>query len=77
MDFEPLMSLYLTDSTLPAEALKAKGSGFVHAVKYYPAVATTNSDSGVTDIPRVDAVLEAMHRAELHLLLNGEVTDQG
>ena len=77
MDFEPLMSLYLTDGTLPAEILKAKGSSFMHAVKYYPTAASTNSDSGVTDIPRVDAALEAMHQAELHLLLNGEVTDPG
>ena len=77
MDFEPLMRLCLTEGTLPAEALKAKGSGFMQAVKYYPAAATTNSDSGVTDIPRVDAVLEAMHQQELHLLLNGEVTDPG
>ena len=76
-NFEPLMTLYLTDNTSPEEILKAKASGFVHAVKYYPAGATTNSDSGVTDIRRVDAVLEAMQEAGLPLLLHGEVTDPG
>ena len=75
--FEPLMTLYLTDNTSPEEVLKAKASGFVHAVKYYPAGATTNSDSGVTDIRRVDAVLEAMQEAGMPLLLHGEVTDPG
>lgn len=73
--FEPLMTLYLTDNTSPEEIFKAKASGFVHAVKYYPAGATTNSDSGVTDIRRVDAVLETMQEAGLPLLLHGEVTD--
>jgi dihydroorotase len=75
--FEPLMTLYLTDNTSPEEVLKARASGFVHAVKYYPAGATTNSDSGVTDIRRVDAVLEAMQEAGMPLLLHGEVTDPG
>ena len=75
MDFEPLMTLYLTDNTSPEEIFRARESGFVHAVKYYPAGATTNSDSGVTDIRRVDAALEAMHEAGLPLLLHGEVTD--
>ena len=75
MRFEPLMTLYLTDNTAPAEILKARASGFVHAVKYYPAGATTNSDSGVTDIARVEGVLEAMQEAGLPLLLHGEVTD--
>ena len=73
--FEPLMTLYLTDNTPPEEILKAKASGFVQAVKYYPAGATTNSDSGVTDIRKVDGVLEAMQAAGLPLLLHGEVTD--
>jgi dihydroorotase len=73
--FEPLMTLYLTDNTSPDEVFKARESGFVHAVKYYPAGATTNSDSGVTDIRRVDAALEAMQEAGLPLLLHGEVTD--
>jgi dihydroorotase len=75
MRFEPLMTLYLTDNTDPAEIAKARASGFVQAVKYYPAGATTNSDSGVTDIRKVDAVLEAMQEAGLPLLLHGEVTD--
>jgi len=75
IDFEPLMTLYLTDNTSPEEIFKAKDSGFVHAVKYYPAGATTNSDSGVTDIRRVEVALEAMQEAGLPLLLHGEVTD--
>ena len=75
MVFEPLMTLYLTDNTDPAEIAKARASGFVHAVKYYPAGATTHSDSGVTDIRRVETVLEAMQEAGLPLLLHGEVTD--
>jgi dihydroorotase len=75
--FEPLMTLYLTDNTSPEEILKAKASGFVHAVKYYPAGATTNSDSGVTDIRRVDAVLKTMQEAGMPLLLHGEVTGPG
>ena len=75
MGFDPLMTLYLTDNTDPMEIAKARFSGFVQAVKYYPAGATTNSDSGVTDIRKVDAVLEAMQEAGLPLLLHGEVTD--
>ena len=77
LNFEPLMTLYLTDNTSPEEIIGAKRSGFVHAVKYYPAGATTNSDSAVTDIRRVDAVLEAMQEVGLPLLLHGEVTDPG
>jgi dihydroorotase len=75
MTFAPLMTLYLTDNTDPAEIVRARASGFVQAVKYYPAGATTNSDSGVTDIRKVDAALEAMQEAGLPLLLHGEVTD--
>ena len=74
-EFEPLMTLYLTDETPPAEIEKAKASGFVKAVKYYPAGATTNSASGVTDIRKCDAVLEAMQAAGMPLLVHGEVTD--
>ena len=77
LTFEPLMTLYLTDNTSPEEILKANASGFVHAVKYYPAGATTNSDSGVTDIRRVEAALEAMQEAGMPLLLHGEETDPG
>ncbi|ANV84805.1 dihydroorotase [Picosynechococcus sp. PCC 7003] len=73
--FEPLMTLYLTDNTSPAEIQAAKASGFVKAVKYYPAGATTNSDFGVTDIRNCDAVFEAMQAVDLPLLLHGEVTD--
>jgi dihydroorotase len=73
--FEPLMTRYLTDNTAPDEIAKAKASGFVHAVKYYPAGATTNSDSGVTDIRKCDAVFEAMAALGMPLLLHGEVTD--
>jgi dihydroorotase len=73
--FEPLMTLYLTDDTPPAEIERARAAGFVKAVKYYPAGATTNSASGVTDIRKVDAVLEAMQGAGMPLLLHGEVTD--
>ncbi|QET02778.1 MULTISPECIES: dihydroorotase [Cupriavidus] len=75
MTFEPLMTLYLTDN-LPAEEIKAaRASGFVHAVKLYPAGATTNSDAGVTDIRRCAKTLEAMEREGLPLLVHGEVTD--
>lgn len=73
--FEPLMTLYLTDNTPAAEIAKARASGFVKAVKYYPAGATTNSDSGVTDIRKCDAALEAMAEHGVPLLLHGEVTD--
>jgi dihydroorotase len=73
--FEPLMTLYLTDNMAPAEIAKAKASGLIHAVKYYPAGATTNSDSGVTAIEKTYAVLEAMQQHGMPLLLHGEVTD--
>jgi dihydroorotase len=72
--FTPLMTLYLTDRTDPAEIATAKASGIVHGCKLYPAGATTNSDSGVTDIRRIDAVLEAMAAAGMPLLVHGEVT---
>jgi dihydroorotase len=72
--FEPLMTLYLTDNTAADEIVRARASGFVHAVKYYPAGATTNSDSGVTDIARCYGVLEAMQETGMPLLVHGEVT---
>ena len=75
MQFEPLMTLYLTDNMSPAEIAQAKASGFIHAVKYYPAGATTNSDSGVTALEKTYAVLEAMQQQDMPLLLHGEVTD--
>jgi dihydroorotase len=74
-DFQPLMTLYLTDHTSPEEISKAKQSGLVHAVKYYPAGATTNSDSGVTDLAKTHAVLAEMQAQDVPLLLHGEVTD--
>jgi dihydroorotase len=73
--FAPLMTLYLTDNTLPAEIANARASGFVYAVKYYPAGATTNSDSGVTALERVYPVLSAMEKEGVVLSLHGEVTD--
>ncbi|AGW88846.1 dihydroorotase [Cupriavidus necator] len=75
MQFEPLMTLYLTDNTTAEEIVAAKASGFVHGVKLYPAGATTNSDAGVTDIRRCYAALEAMQREGLPLQVHGEVTD--
>jgi dihydroorotase len=72
--FQPLMVLYLTDNTDPAEIEKAAASGFIHAVKLYPAGATTNSDSGVTGMDKVMAVLEKMAEVGLPLLIHGEVT---
>jgi dihydroorotase len=73
--FGPLMTLYLTDNTKPDEIAAARTSGAVHAVKYYPAGATTNSDSGVTDIAKCHRVLEAMEKHGMPLLVHGEVTD--
>jgi dihydroorotase len=69
------MTLYLTDNTPAMEIAQAKASGRIHAVKYYPAGATTNSDSGVTDIRKTYAALEAMQEHGLPLLVHGEVTD--
>ena len=74
--FEPLMTLYLTDNTSPEEIIAAKESQFVKAIKYYPAGATTNSDFGVTDIRKCDRVFEAMQEVDLPLLLHGEVTNK-
>ena len=75
MKFEPLMTLYLTDNTTPQEIRTAKQSGIVHAVKYYPAGATTNSDAGVTDLRKTYPALEEMQRCGMPLLVHGEVTD--
>lgn len=76
LSFEPLMTLYLTDNTTPAEIDKAKASGFVHGVKLYPAGATTNSDSGVSDLGKCDATLAAMEKCGVPLLVHAEVTDK-
>jgi dihydroorotase len=75
-DFEPLMTLYLTDNTPAEEIHAAKASRFVHAVKLYPAGATTNSDSGVTDLRHARAALEAMQETGMVLAIHGEVTDR-
>lgn len=74
LKFDPLMTLYLTDDTSPADVVAAKASGFVKAVKYYPAGATTHSDSGVTNLRKCDAAIAAMEEVGLPLLLHGEVT---
>lgn len=75
MAFEPLMTLYLTDNTPPQEIALAVASGFVKAVKLYPAGATTNSDAGLTDIRKAYDTLAEMERLGLPLLVHGEVTD--
>ena len=72
--FEPLMTLYLTDNTTAEEIKRARQSGIVHAVKLYPAGATTNSDSGVTDIRKTYPALQEMQRCGMPLLVHGEVT---
>lgn len=74
-DFTPLMTLYLTDNTTPAEITRARDSGHIYAVKLYPAGATTNADAGVTSLRRLYPVLEALQKQGLPLLIHGEVTD--
>lgn len=73
--FEPLMTLYLTDQLDCAEIERAKASPYVHAVKLYPAGATTNSESGVADLESIYPVLAAMEEHDLPLLIHGEVVD--
>ncbi|MBA3696798.1 MAG: dihydroorotase [Methylotenera sp.] len=75
MNFEPLMTLYLTDNTSAEEIAKAKASGLIHGVKLYPAGATTNSDSGVTNLGHCVKALEAMEKLGVPLLTHAEVTD--
>ncbi len=75
IEFEPLMTLYLTDNTPADEIRRAAESGFVHAVKFYPAGATTNSDAGVSDLSHCAAVLTEMEKLGVPLLVHGEVTD--
>lgn len=72
--FEPLMTLYLTDRTEQDEVDKAKASGLIHGFKLYPAGATTHSDAGVTDIRKVDPVLQRMADIGMVLQVHGEVT---
>ncbi len=74
MDFTPLMTLYLTEGTDPADVIAAHASGLISAVKLYPAGATTNSASGVTDMDKVQPVFEAMAEAGVPLCVHGEVT---
>jgi dihydroorotase len=73
--FTPLMTLYLTEATDPADVVAAHAAGIVTAVKLYPAGATTNSHAGVRDMDRVRPVLEAMAEAGVPLCVHGEVTD--
>ena len=73
--FAPIMTLYLTDNTDPEEIIAGHESGVITACKLYPAGATTNSDSGVTNIANIHKVLEAMQRVGMPLLVHGEVTD--
>ena len=75
MAFEPLMTLYLTDDTPPEEIARARLSGRVHAVKLYPAGATTHSDAGVTRLSRCFHTLEKMQELGMPLLVHGESTD--
>ena len=75
MAFEPLMTLYLTDNATAEGIRKARQSGAIHAVKLYPAGATTNADAGVTDIRKTWPALEEMQRCGMPLLVHGEVTD--
>ncbi len=75
--FEPLMTLYLTEATAPETVRAARASGFVHAIKLYPAGATTHSEAGVRDWRRVSATLAAMQEVDLPLLVHGEVTTPG
>ena len=76
-DFDPLMTLYLTEDTDPDDVAAAHASGLIHAVKLYPAGATTNSASGVRDFDRIRGVLERMAAIGLPLCVHGEVTRSG
>ena len=73
--FQPLMVLYLTDQTTAEDIKTAKASGIVYAAKLYPAGATTNSSSGVTNVDNIAPVLAAMEEVNMPLLVHGEVTD--
>ncbi|HEY0800278.1 MAG TPA: dihydroorotase [Steroidobacteraceae bacterium] len=70
--FEPLLTLYLTNTTTAAEIDRAHACGFIHGIKLYPAGATTHSDAGVTDIERVYGVLAHMEKLGMRLLVHGE-----
>lgn len=73
--FQPLMTLYLTETTDPEDVREAYAAGIATAVKLYPAGATTNSDSGVREIEKVRAVLDVMAEIGMPLCIHGEVTD--
>ena len=75
-NFEPLMSIYLTEKTRKDELKEAHDNGNVFAAKLYPAGATTNSESGVKDIPKIIPILEKMSEMGMPLLIHGEVTDK-
>ena len=75
LEFEPLMTLYLTDDTPPEEIARARLSGRIHGVKLYPAGATTHSDAGVTRVSRCFHALEKMEELGMPLLVHGESTD--
>ncbi|WP_455198619.1 dihydroorotase [Kaarinaea lacus] len=74
-EFQPLMTLYLTDNTTADEIRRAKDSGIIHGVKLYPAGATTNAENGVTDWQKTEEALAEMERVDLPLQVHGEVTD--
>jgi dihydroorotase len=74
--FDPLMTLYLTETTPLSEVVKAASNPHTHAFKLYPAGATTNSDAGVGNLRGIYPVLEAMEKHDIPLLVHGEVTDQ-
>ena len=73
--FEPLMTLYLTAATQPGEIDRALATGFIHAVKFYPAGATTHSEAGVADLAQVEPVLERLQQLGMPLLVHGETPD--
>ena len=73
--FNPLMTLYLTDNTTQKDIIEASNERHLYAVKLYPAGATTNSDSGVTNLSNTYPVLEQMQKEGVPLLIHGEVTD--
>jgi dihydroorotase len=74
VDFTPMMTCYLTDSTDPADLLAGHQDGIFAAAKLYPAHATTNSSHGVTAVDKIDHVLAAMAEAGIPLLVHGELT---
>ena len=75
IDFDPLMTLYLTNSISPNEVAKAAESDHIYAAKLYPAGATTNADMGVTAIDNIHPVLEEMEKLDFPLLVHGEAVD--